>query len=74
MGILGAVIAFHVHTQIAPGMFNTWNKLLNHTYKSHAKQTTPKPLETSTFQCHVCSCRELATERDFFQHLNGPQA
>lgn len=54
-----------------PCTFNTWSKLLNHTYKSHAKQTTPKPLEVSTFQCHVCSCRELATERDFFQHLNG---
>lgn len=49
----------------------TWSKLLNHTYKSHAKQPTPKPLEVSTFQCHVCSCRELATERDFFQHLNS---
>ena len=54
-----------------PCTFNTWTKLLNHTYKSHAKQPTPKPLEVSTFQCHVCSCRELATERDFFQHLNG---
>ena len=54
-----------------PCTYNTWSKLLNHTYKSHAKQTTQKPLEVSTFQCHVCSCRELATERDFFQHLNG---
>nr|XP_046269580.1 uncharacterized protein LOC124072313 isoform X1 [Scatophagus argus] len=54
-----------------PCTFNIWSKLLNHTYKSHARQLTPKPLEAYTFQCHVCSCRELATERDFFQHLNG---
>lgn len=52
-----------------PCTFNAWSKLLNHTYKSHAKHPTPKPLEASTFRCHVCSCRE--TERDFFQHLNG---
>lgn len=54
-----------------PCTFNTWSKLLNHTYKSHGKQQTPKPVEGSTFQCHVCSCRELATERDYFQHING---
>lgn len=53
-----------------PCTFNTWNKLLNHTYKSHAKQLSQKPLEVSTFQCHVCSCSEIATERDFFHHLN----
>ena len=50
--------------------FNTWSKLLNHTYKSHGKQQTPKPVEGSTFQCHVCSCTELATERYYFQHIN----
>ncbi|KAF3851433.1 hypothetical protein F7725_013205 [Dissostichus mawsoni] len=54
-----------------PCTFDTWSKLLNHTYKSHSKQQTPKPVEVPTFQCHVCSCRELATERDFFQHING---
>lgn len=54
-----------------PCTFNTWIKLLNHTYKSHGKRQTPKPVELSTFQCHMCSCRELATERDFFQHING---
>lgn len=54
-----------------PCTFNTCSKLLNHTYKSHAEKPTSNSLEMSTFQCHVCSCRELATERDFFQHLNG---
>lgn len=51
-----------------PCTFITWSKLLNHTYKSHAKE--PTSLEISTFQCHVCSCRELS-EKDFFQHLNA---
>lgn len=54
-----------------PCTFSTWSKLLNHTYKIHAKQETPKPEELTTFQCHVCSCKELATERDYFQHING---
>lgn len=54
-----------------PCTFNTWSKLLNHTYKSHGKHQGPNPVEGSTFQCHVCSCRELATERAFFQHING---
>lgn len=27
-------------------------------------------LKRTMFQCHVCSCRELSTEKDFFQHLN----
>lgn len=51
-----------------PCTFNTCSKLLNHTYKSHAKKPTSNSLETSTFQSHVCSCWELATERE---HLNG---
>lgn len=54
-----------------PCTFNTWSKLLNHTYKHHSRQQTPELVEGCTFQCHVCSCRELASERDFFQHLNG---
>lgn len=54
-----------------PCTFNTWSKLLNHTYKSHGKYEGPNTVEGSTFQCHVCSCRGLATERAFFQHING---
>ncbi|XP_034080784.1 uncharacterized protein LOC117551836, partial [Gymnodraco acuticeps] len=53
-----------------PCSFDTWSKLLNHTYKTHAKQLTPKPVELPTFKCHVCSRRDL-TEKDFFQHING---
>ncbi len=53
-----------------PCTFNTWSKLLNHIYKNHANHQTQKEVEAFTFQCRVCSCRELATERDFFQHIN----
>jgi len=43
-----------------PGTFNSWSKLLNHTYKSHPKQKTPRPVEVPTISV-MCFCRELVT-------------
>ena len=53
-----------------PCTFTLWSQLLNHTYKNHSEQTTQKSTKLITFQCHVCSYRELISERDFFQHIN----
>ncbi|XP_061910700.1 uncharacterized protein LOC133654400 [Entelurus aequoreus] len=53
-----------------PCSFSTWSKLLNHTYKVHGKQQTPKTAEVATLKCHVCTCKDLTTERDYFQHIN----
>lgn len=68
MFVLEAVFAIHVHTQIAC-TFSTWSKLLNNTYKRHTKQETLNPEELTTFKWHLC--KELATKRDYFQHING---
>ena len=74
MCALGAVFAIHVHTQIAHArLVHGVSFLITHT-KIHAKQETPKPEELTTFQYHVCSCKELAAERLFSTHKWTSQA
>ena len=61
------------HTD-CPCTFNTWSKLLNHTYKNHPYQQPLNAAEGHGFKCHVCSCKGLNSERFFSNHKCTSQA
>src|SRR4029434_4573271 len=48
--------------------FRTWNALIVHQSKIHSTGVTSK--EHAIFSCHLCTCNDLASERDYFAHVN----
>ena len=51
-----------------PCTFRTWNALIVHQSKIHSTGVTSK--EHAIFSCHLCTCNDLASERDYFAHVN----
>lgn len=54
-----------------PCKFKTWNALLLHLSRVHPTQTSQKQTQFSVFSCKLCACNDLATERDYFIHINA---
>lgn len=52
-----------------PCRFKTWNALHSHLNRYHAKENTELPSRLATFNCHVCSCSDIASEREYFSHI-----
>lgn len=52
-----------------PCTFKTWNALIVHQSKIHSTGVTRK--EEAIFSCHLCTCSDLASERDYFAHINA---
>lgn len=52
-----------------PCTFKTWNALHIHLSRNHAAHSGINARQMSTFTCHLCACRNLASERDYFIHL-----
>lgn len=52
-----------------PCSFKTWNALIIHHSRVHSTRTAQRLTEHTVFSCHICSCKALATERDFFSHI-----
>lgn len=53
-----------------PCTFKTWNNLLSHIYRDHSKQTSQQRIELYTFHCQLCACNSIATEKEYFIHIN----
>ncbi|KAL7877515.1 hypothetical protein SRHO_G00041580 [Serrasalmus rhombeus] len=53
-----------------PCTFKTWNALIVHQSRVHSTQYTQTQKELSVFSCHLCTCKNLASEREFFVHIN----
>lgn len=52
-----------------PCTFKTWNVLIVHHSKIHFSDFTHK--QEAIFSCHLCACSDLASERDYFCHINA---
>ncbi|KAF3848156.1 hypothetical protein F7725_021184 [Dissostichus mawsoni] len=50
-------------------MCQTWNALIVHHSKLHFSGVTRK--QEAIFSCHLCACSDLASERDYFCHINA---
>ena len=53
-----------------PCTFKTWNALIVHQSRVHPAQVSPIQKQLSTFSCHLCACKNLANEREYFVHIN----
>lgn len=47
----------------------SWNALLIHLHRCHVIKTSYHQSEKCTFNCHVCSCKDLVSERDYWCHI-----
>lgn len=54
-----------------PCVFKTWNALHSHLSRSHANQTVQKSVSLATFNCHLCTCSDIASAQEYFCHING---
>ncbi|XP_051813199.1 uncharacterized protein LOC127536542 isoform X3 [Acanthochromis polyacanthus] len=53
-----------------PCTFKTWNALHIHHSRDHS--TNYKAVKAlSVFKCHICSCKNLGNEREYFAHINA---
>lgn len=52
-----------------PCTFKTWNAVHIHLSRVHPQQKSQELLELSTFSCHLCTCNDLPTEKDYFVHI-----
>ncbi|XP_028298400.1 uncharacterized protein LOC114460675 [Gouania willdenowi] len=53
-----------------PCTFKTWNALHIHHSRDHS--TNDKAVKVvSIFKCHICSCKNLGNEREYFAHINS---
>ena len=50
-----------------PCTFKTWNSLIVHQSRVHRNLTQKKLF---IFSCHLCNCKNLADEREYFIHIN----
>lgn len=57
-----------IHTD-CPCSFKTWNALQIHLSRFHHKDNFQESSELSTFSCHLCSCSDIHSERDYFVHI-----
>lgn len=48
-----------------PCRFKTWNPLHSHLSRSHTNTTAC----LATFNCHLCSCSNIVSEREYFCHI-----
>ena len=55
--------------QPCPCTFKTWNALIVHQSKIHTTGVPHK--KDAIFICHICSCTDLASEKDYFSHINA---
>lgn len=53
-----------------PCTFKTWNALIVHQSRVHSAQISHTQKDLSTFSCHICDCKDLSNEREFFLHIN----
>lgn len=51
-----------------PCTFKTWNALIVHHSRVHSTQTQK---QLAIFSCHLCPCKNLANEREYFVHINS---
>lgn len=54
-----------------PCSFKTWNALHSHLSRNHAKENTGLLASVATLNCHVCSCGDIASEREYFSHIHN---
>lgn len=52
-------------------VFKTWNALHSHLSRSHTQRTLDKSVSLATFNCHLCSCCNIASEQEYFSHINN---
>ena len=55
--------------QHCPCTFKTWNALIVHQSKIHSTGAPHK--KEAIFSCHICSCTDLTSEKDYFSHINA---
>ena len=55
--------------QHCPCTFKTWNALIVHQSKIHSTGAPHK--KEAIFSCHICSCSDLTSEKDYFSHINA---
>ena len=54
-----------------PCSFITWNDaLVVHQSRVHSTNVCHAQKELHTFSCHLCMCKLVANEREFFVHIN----
>ena len=53
-----------------PCIFKTWNALHINLSRVHANQSSQEQLESSPFSCHLCTCSNLPTEKEYFAHIS----
>lgn len=56
------------HTK-CPCTFKTWNALHIHLSRVHSKQNSQELLELAMFSCHLCTCSDLLTQKDYFVQI-----
>lgn len=49
-----------------PCSFRTWNALKIHLNRFHVTQTRQRQSKNSTFNCHICNCGDLYSEKDYW--------
>lgn len=54
-----------------PCTFRTWNALLIHLNRFHVIKTSRHQSESCIFSCHLCLCKDLVSERDYWAHINA---
>lgn len=54
-----------------PCTFKTWNALIVHQSRVHSTQESQTLKDLTIFSCHLCSCKNLANEREYFVHINS---
>lgn len=53
-----------------PCSFKTWNALIVHQSRVHSTHVCQTQKELYSFSCHLCTCKHLSNEREFFVHIN----
>ncbi|XP_051800542.1 uncharacterized protein LOC127532612 [Acanthochromis polyacanthus] len=66
----GRTIRYPCTYSECPCTFKTWNALMVHQSRVHSTQYNQTQKELSVFSCHLCPCKNLANEREFFVHIN----
>ena len=66
----GRTIRYPCTYSKCPCTFMTWNALIVHQSRIHSTQVSQTQKELATFSCHLCRCKNLSNEREYFIHIN----
>ena len=66
----GCTLSYTCTYSKCPCTFKTWNALIIHQSRVHSTQDNQTLKKLSIFSCHLCACKNLANEREFFVHIN----